>query len=177
MPFASKYRASMSFPLPGEMLETFLVESVAVRDVQGGRAGYRYDIEVVVQGPGGKSGALRAFRGVSEAHPLTFSGYGNPYQLWMLKPEIESLGRRRYRITATGAGARIWLQPEFERLLDHMQALGLLPDGMDEQARDTMLSDYMRMYTHEVRLSVGRYRAKVKRRERQAAEKEDATPG
>jgi len=58
---------------------------------------------------------------VFASHPMTFSGYGNPYQLWCGKPAIDSLGDRRYRVTADGAGARVYSREELERLGAHLQ--------------------------------------------------------
>jgi len=92
MPFARKFRAMMNFPFPGDVVGDFTVESVNVRDEQGGAEGYVYGVSMVLRGPGGQQGVQRALKSLFAQHPTTFSGYGNPYQLWFRKAEIESLG-------------------------------------------------------------------------------------
>ena len=170
MPFAIKFRATMGFPFPGDELDGLVVESVDVRNIHGGRGGYRYDVHMVLCGPGGQAAVRQAIKPLCEAHPTTFSGYGNPYQLWLQKPEIESLGDKRYAISAQGAGARIWLKQELVRLLDYMDERGALPEELDLPAREAFLSAYLGEYTHEIRLMVGRYQSKVRRLEKGAAE-------
>ena len=126
MPFAVKFRAAMGFPFEGDTVGGFTVESVDVRDRRSGEEGYVYEAKIVVHGPGGKQGVWRALKPIFSSHPTTFSGYGNPYQLWIHRPEIVSLGDKRYEVNVRGAGARIHLAPELVRFLEHLEEKGHL---------------------------------------------------
>ena len=128
MPFAKKFRAMIDFPFAGDRIGDFLVEEVDVRDVQGGSMGYIYGVHMVLRGPGGQTGVRRALKKIVASHPLTFSSYGNPYQLWFRKPTltIESLGEQRYAVQVEGAGVRIYIEKEFHRFLDYLEAAGVL---------------------------------------------------
>ena len=54
MPFADKFRAMMNFPLPGDTVGAFLVESVDVGHESGGPGIYKYAVRLVLRGPGGR---------------------------------------------------------------------------------------------------------------------------
>jgi len=168
MPFAIKFRAMMDLPFAGDTIEGFCVESVDVghRGIGSGR--YVYPIRLVLQGVGGQAGVRRALKAMLTSHVTTFSGYGTPYQLWFAKPEVESLGDRRYAVTVEGAGSRFWLDDELQRFLDHLRAIGMLADGPGLPSVETVVEEYIEGYRAEISRKVGRYRSKVKRRERAA---------
>ena len=159
MPFAKKFRAMMDFPFPGDAIGDFTVERVDVRDEWGHPEGYVYAVAMVLRGPGGQQGVKRALASFFAQHPTTFSGYGNPYQLWFRKPEIESLGDRRYAVTVKGAGVRIFLDQELERLLAYLEHEGHL-QGED---RGALLAAYLEAYRAEIKRMVDRYRRRLDR--------------
>jgi hypothetical protein len=161
MPFASKFRAMMGFPFAGDTLEGFDVESVEVRDApHTGSGGYVYDVRLVLCGPGGQAGVRRALKALFAHRPVTFSGYGNPYQLWFGKPAIESLGEGRYAVTVEGGGARIYLEDELARFLAYLQDTGHLAAG---EGGEAAIEAYLARYQREIRLQVGRYRSRLRR--------------
>ena len=160
MPFAKKFRAMMNFPFPGDTVGDFTVESVDVWDERGGAEGYVYGVEIVLRGLGGQQGVRRALKSLFAQHPTTFSGYGNPYQLWFRKPEIESLGDKCYLVRVKGAGARIYLAPELERFLRYLEDNGHLT-AQPEPASETPVEDYLELYRAEVKSQVGRYRRRL----------------
>lgn len=159
MPFAKKFRAMMDFPFPGDRVGDFLVESVSVEDEWGHPEGYVYAVRMVFQGPGGKQGLLQTLRPFFAQHPTTFSGYGNPYQLWFRKPEVESLGDKRYAVTVKGSGARFYLEQDLERLLAYLEDAGHLtvPD------KQGVLQTYLETYKAEIKRTVDRYRSRLRK--------------
>ncbi len=163
MPFADKFRAMMDFPFAGDAVGAFVVESVEVRHIEEGGGRITYPVRLVLCGPGGQQGALHALRALFASHPMTFSGYGNPYQLWFGKPEIESLGDQRYAITVEGAGARVHLAEELERFLTHLDAQGQLAAPLDPAARAALVKAYLEEYKGEIQRKVGRYRSRLRR--------------
>jgi hypothetical protein len=163
MPFANKFRAMMAFPMAGDTLGDFAVESVDVRDVHESIAGHGYAIEMVLCGPGGKQGVQRALKPLFTQKPMTFSGFGNPYQLWFGRPEVVSLGERRYAVSALAYGARVWLAPEFERLLAYLGAKGQLGEAADPCARPGLIEGYLEEYRHDIALLVSRYHSRLRR--------------
>ena len=167
MPFAKKFRAMMDFPFPGDAIDMFTVESVAVRDERGGSEGYVYGVRLVLQGPGGQQGVRRALRSLFSRHLTTFSGYGNPYQLWFRKPEIESLGEKRYEVRVKGVGVRIALRPELDRFLAHLEDNGDLAVSDDPADRENLIETYLEQYRSEIKRKVDRYRRKLSKEERQ----------
>ena len=158
MPFANKFRAMMGFPFPGDAIGDFTVESVDVRDEWGHPEGYAYSVAMVLCGPGGKQGVKRALGPFFAQHPTTFSGYGNPYQLWFGKPEVESLGDRRYAVTVKGSGVRIFLEQDLERVLGHLVELGHLA----EEDVEGLLEAYLDAYRADIKRSVDRYRRRLR---------------
>ena len=160
MPFADKFRAMMGFSFAGDGVGGFVVESVDVRHESGGAGRYAYPVRMVLRGPGGRQGVLRALKALFASHPMTFSGYGNPYQLWFGKPEIESLGDQRYAVTVEGAGARVFLAEELERFLAYLGAHGQLAE---QTAQKTLVEAYLEEYKAEIQRQVGRYRSKLHR--------------
>jgi hypothetical protein len=165
MPFAKKFRAMMDFPFAGESIGDFTVESVEVRDEQGGSEGYVYGVRMVLRGPGGQQGVRRALKSMFSLHPTTFSGYGNPYQLWFRKPTIESLGDKRYRVTVKGSGARIYLEPELDRFLGYLAENGHLAAHPDSTASDALVERYLNQYRAEIKRTVDRYRRRLAKAE------------
>jgi hypothetical protein len=162
MPFATKFRAMMGFPFAGDTLGDLIVERVDVRDEPSACPGvHAYVAEMILSGPGGQKGVRDALKPLLARHPFTFSGYGNPYHLWFGKPEIESLGDRRYAVRVQGAGARIPMEEELARLLEHLCGEGLL--ALDEAARDELVQRYLADYQAEIRRAVSRYRSRLRR--------------
>lgn len=99
MPLAKKFRAMMDFPFPGDTMGNFIVESVDVYVVKEDKGGIVYGVRMALSGPGKVQNVQQAIKALFSQHPTTFSGFGNPYQLWFMKPEIESLGEQRYAVT------------------------------------------------------------------------------
>ena len=161
MPFANKFRAMMDLPVPGDTAGDFLIEHVDVSHAAGDRWGYTYDVRVVLRGPGGKSGVRRTFTPLLSKRVTTFSSYGNPYQLWFGKPEVASLGDRRYALQVEGIGVRIDLAGELERFLDSIAGQD---DATDEPVPPVQLVEsYLEQYRIEVDRRVARYRLRLKR--------------
>jgi hypothetical protein len=163
MPFATKFRAMMDLPFPGDDLGGFTVESVDVSHRSGGPGLYAYSVRMVLSGPGGQSGVRHALKPLLSAHPTTFSGYGNPYQLWFGKPEIESLGDKRYAVSMEGAGARVSLAQELDRFLAALDEGGQLAAQADRAARETLVEGYLERYRTEIKRSVDRYRRRLRK--------------
>jgi len=155
----------IEFPFAGDTVGGFAVESVDVRDEPGGPGRYAYSAEIVLHGPGGQQGVRRALKTLFSSHPMTFSGYGNPYQLWLGKPEIESLGDRRYAVRAKGAGARVFLEDELVRFLRYLDEKGQLATRPDQVVRETLVETYLKRYRAEIRRKVDRYRSRLRRTE------------
>lgn len=160
MPFASKFRAMMDFPFPGDIIGGLEVESVEVTDEHGDTGRYAYHARMILRGSGGESGVRQALKAMFALHPMTFSGYGNPYQLWFGKPAIEALGDKRYQVTVDGAGARVYLREELERFLTHLGERGWLPEGRD---REALVRAYLDDYMAEIKRKVDRYRGRLRR--------------
>jgi hypothetical protein len=163
MPFASKFRAMMGFPFAGETVGGYAVESVHVTDEHGDTGRYAYHARMVLRGSGGAEGVRQALKAMFAQHPMTFSGYGNPYQLWCGKPTIESLGEKRYEVTVDGAGARVYLEEELERLLGYLEERGLLAEEARGQSRGALLAAYLEGYKGEIKRQVDRYRGRLRR--------------
>jgi len=163
MPFAIKFRAMMDLPLAGETVGGLIVESVEVGHEGKGPGLYGYALRIVLQGPGGQEGVRRALKALFASHPLTFSGYGNPYQLWFGKPEIESLGEQRYAVSAEGAGARVFLEEELERFLGYLAENGQLAAGCEQTGGETLVRGYLQEYRAEIGRKVARYRSALRR--------------
>ncbi len=161
MPFAKKFRAMMNFPFPGDTIGDFSVESVDVHDEQGGGDGYVYGVQMVLKGPGGVQGVQRALKPLFSQHPTTFSGYGNPYQLWFRKPEFENLGEQRYAVTVKGAGARVYLEPELRRFLQYINEDNHLAVPSDAAAQEALVEAYLERYRTEIKRQVERYNRKL----------------
>jgi hypothetical protein len=164
MPFANKFRAMMNLPFAGDTLGDFAVESVDVRHGSGS-LGYAYSVRMVLRGPGGQQGVRRALKDLLSAHPTTFSGYGNPYQLWCGKPEIEPLGDQCYGVRVEGAGARIFLQEELERFLAILDEGGQLAARPNQADREALVETYMEQYRAEIKRKVDRYRGRLRKTE------------
>ena len=164
MPFANKFRAMMDLPFAGETLGGFEVESIDVSHRSDER-GYAYSVRMVLSGPGGQQGVRHALRKLLSAHPTTFSGYGNPYQLWFGRPEIESLGDQRYAVRVEGAGTRLHLAQELNRFLADLDEKGRLSTHHDRADRETLVDEYLDQYRAEIKRQVDRYRRKLRRTE------------
>ena len=161
MPHASKFRAMMDFPFPGDTIGGLTVESVDVWDEHGGGDGYAYGIRMVLCGPGGVQGVQRALRGLLAQHPTTFSGYGNPYQLWFRKPEIEGLGAQRYAVSVKGAGVRVYLEPDLARFLQYLSDENHPAAPADPAAQAALVEAYLERYRGEIKRRVERYNRKL----------------
>jgi hypothetical protein len=177
MPFAKKFRAMMDMPFAGDRIGEFDVESIDVRDEWGAPEGYAYSIHMVLRGLGGEQGVRRALKPMFSQHPTTFSGYGNPYQLWFHKPEIEGLGDRRYAVIARGAGARIFLEQDLDRFLDYLGEKGLLADRPDPAAREALIEAYLEQYRAEIKRLVDRYKRKLGKEQTNPAQADEASYG
>ena len=170
MPFADKFRAMMDFPFAGDTLGGFDVESVDVSH-HGGSAGiYCYDVRLVLYGSGGQQGVRRALKTLFASHPTTFSGYGNPYQLWFGKPEIECLGDRRYEVRVEGGGARTYLQDDLARFLDYLVAEGIVTTDPEPAAQAEQVEAYLERYRAEIQRHVNRYRYRLRKLERESTD-------
>ena len=165
MPFATKFRAMMDFPFAGDTVGDFVVESVDVQHEPRGSGRYDYPVRIVLRGPGGQQAVRRTLKDLLCSHCTTFSGYGNPYQLWFARPEIESLGDRRYAVTVEGAGSRVFLEDELERFLGYLGETGQLAAPLDPVARETLVEEYLEGYRGEVKRMVDRYRRRLRRAE------------
>ena len=162
MPFAKKFRAMMAFPFAGDSLGDFVVESVDIRDVAGDFGQHGYSVEMVVRGPGGKQAVKRTVGGLLSNRPITFSSYGNPYQLWAGSLEIESLGDKRYAVTARGAGVPIALESALQRFLNYLEDEEVVTS---EQELAEVVKTYLDQYRDDIRRDVGRYRSRLRRTE------------
>ncbi len=167
MPFAKKFRAMMEFPLAGDTLCTFTVESVEVRDVAGDFGQHGYSVHMVLKGLGGQQGVRRTVGALLGARPVTFSSYGNPYQLWCGRPEVESLGDKRYSVTARGAGVPIALEEALLRFLHELDSEGLFCEQPGEMDLPRIVASYLDRYRDDIQRSVSRYSGKLARVERQ----------
>ena len=165
MPFAKKFRAMMDFPFPGDTVGDFTVESVEVWDEQSSSEGHIYGVRMVLHGPGGKQGVKHALKDLFARHPVTFSAYGNPYQLWFRKPEVENLGGKRYEINVKGVGERIYVDEELRRFLAHLIEQGHIANALEPESQEALISDYLVEYQNTIQRQVGRYRRKVKKLE------------
>ena len=161
MPFASKFRAMMDLPFAGDSLGSFTVEGIDVSH-RSGELGYAYSVHMVLSGPGGQQGVRRALKPLLSAHPTTFSGYGNPYQLWFGTPQIESLGDKRYAVRVEGAGARISLAQELDRFLEALNEGGQLAGQASCADREALVEEYLDRYRAEIKRQVDRYRRKIR---------------
>ena len=161
MPLAKKFRAMMDFPFPGDTMGNFTVESVDVYVVKEDKGGIVYGVRMALSGPGKVQNVQQAIKALFSQHPTTFSGYGNPYQLWFMKPEIESLGEQRYAVTVQGAGARVYLEPELMRFLQYLNESNHLAAPSDPAAQETLVETYLERYRLEIQRRVGRYTRKL----------------
>ena len=165
MPFANKFRAMMDFPFAGDTVGGYSVASVDVGHESSGAGHYRYSVRMEVHGPGGRQGVRRALKALFSSHPMTFSGYGNPYQLWFGKPDIESLGDQRYVVRVEGAGSRVFLGDELDRFLEYLHEEGELASRPDEGAQQALIEGYLGEYAAQIRRKVDRYRRRLRRTE------------
>jgi hypothetical protein len=165
MPFAKKFRAMMELPFAGDTLGDLVVESVEVEDVAGDFGQHGYSLRMVLRGPGGQQGVRRTVGALLSARPITFSSYGNPYQLWCGRAEVESLGDKRYAVTARGAGVPIALAEALLRFLHELEDQELLVGGADGKDPEGVVARYLDRYREDIQRSVSRYRSKVAQRE------------
>ncbi len=163
MPFADKFRAMMDFPLPGDSVGAYLVESVDVGHESGGPGIYKYAVRLVLRGPGGQQGVKQALKSLFATHCTTFSGYGNSYQLWFGRPEIENLGDSRYTVRVEGAGARTFLEDDLERFLTYLSDENRLPVPPSLADKKAFVEGYLDQYRAEIKRLVDRYRSKLRK--------------
>ena len=143
MPFANKYRFAMQIPEAGRSLGGFLVESSEVAHHERGDGTIEYPVTLVLVGPGGKPAVRKAIIERFGRGRTTFSGFGNPYQLHFGRFEVESLGARRYQVTALGTGARIDLERELRRFVAYARA-------RRKVANESLLTAYLADYRRDV---------------------------
>jgi len=160
MPFANKFRAMMAFPFAGDTVGAFTVDEVDVGCNPHGSGRYTYPVRLVLRGPGGQQGVRAALKALLRSRRTTFSAYGNAYQLWFARPEIESLGDKRYAVMVEGAGAHVTLKDELQRFVAHLEEARVLEPG-----RGDLVEGYLEGYQAEVKRMVGRYRSKGRRAE------------
>ena len=163
MPFADKFRAMMDFPFAGDTMGAYRVESVDVSHESGGPGIYKYTVRLVLRGPGGQQGVKQALKPLFSAHCTTFSGYGNPYQLWFGRPEIEALGDSRYAVAVEGAGARTYLEDDLARFLIYLSDEGWLQAPPNPAAQEALVGEYLDRYRAEVKRLVDHYRSKLRK--------------
>ncbi|MBN1641308.1 MAG: hypothetical protein JXA09_08730 [Anaerolineae bacterium] len=163
MPFATKFRATMGLPFEGDTIGGFVVEQIEVAHQGEGMGRYIYPVYMVLCGAGGRQGVRAALKDLLAAHAMTFSGYGNAYQLWFGKPQIESLGDKRYAVRVTGAGARVYLEGELERFLGYLDEGGWLAAGPVPAAAHDPVETYMDRYRAQIKHRADRYRGKLRR--------------
>jgi hypothetical protein len=159
----------MGFPFAGDRVGSFVVESVEVGCDPHGSGRYTYPVRLVLRGLGGKQGVREVLKELIRSRTTTFSAYGNAYQLWFSKPEIESLGDKRYAVTVEGAGARVTLADELRRFAAFLEGEvtpGATPAGVDW---NELVGAYLDGYRAEVKRKVGRYRSRLRRIDRAAA--------
>jgi hypothetical protein len=166
MPFANKFRAMMDLPFAGDTVGDFAVESVDVGHEPGGPGLYLYAVHIVLQGPGGQEGVRRALKALFSSQRMTFSGYGNPYQLWFGRLEVESLGEQRYRVSVEGAGARVFLEPELGRFLEYLAENGQLVAEHGQTVRESLVTAYLEQYRAQIARQVARYQSAWHRAEK-----------
>jgi len=143
MPFANKYRFTMQIPEAGRSLGGFLVESSEVAHDERGDGTIRYPVSLVLVGAGGQSAVRREVSARFGCGRTTFSGFGNPYQLQFGRFEVESLGARRYRVTAVGMGVRIDLERELRRFVAYARS-------RRAAVTDALLISYLEDYRRDV---------------------------
>jgi hypothetical protein len=165
MPFANKFRAMMGFPFAGDTVGSFTVEHVDVGCDPHGSGRYTYPVRLVLRGPGGQQGVRQALKSLLSSHQMTFSAYGNAYQLWLARPKIKSLGNKRYAVTVEGAGARVFLEHELRRFLSYLGEEGQLAAEPDGAARETLVEAYLERYQAGIKRKVDRYRRKLRKTE------------
>jgi len=161
MPLAKKFRAMMNFPFAGDAVGAFTVESVDVYVVKEEAGEIEYGGRMVLSGPGEAQDVRRALKAFFKQHPTTFSGFGNPYQLWFRKPETESLGKGRYAVNVKGAGVRFDLEPDLIRFLQYLNEENQLAAPSDASTQETIVKAYLKRYRSEIQSRVGRYDRKL----------------
>jgi hypothetical protein len=163
MPFAIKFRAMMDLPFAGDTVGDLTVEDVEVCHESVGPGQYAYAVRMVLCGPGGQRGVKQALKSLFSSHPMTFSGYGNPYQLWFGKPAIEPLGDQRYAVQIEGAGARVFLDDELYRFLGYLNEQGLSASRPEQVPEELLIEEYLEQYRAQIKRKVDRYRSKLRR--------------
>jgi hypothetical protein len=153
----------MDFPFVGDTVGGFTVERVEVTDEIGDSGLHAYSVRMTLRGLGGKQGVRGALKAVFAAHPTVFSAYGNPYLLWLSRPEIEGLGDRRYAVRIEGAGARVYLKDELRRFLSYLEETGQLAAPADQAACESLIESYLEDYHSETRRKVDRYKRKLRK--------------
>ena len=142
MPFADKFRAMTDFPFPGDTLGDMTVESVEVGHEGRAPWGYCYPIRLVLCGPGGQAGVLRAVKPLFAKRCTTFSGFLYPLpKLRGSQARRGELGDSRYAVTLEGAGARVHLKEDLARFLDYLASEGQLAGAADPAARAALIDD------------------------------------
>ena len=151
MPFANKFILTMQFPKIGDMIGDYAVEESEVECAPIGNGQYSYPTRMILAGKGGQKGVRTALKDLVSKRRFTFSGYGNPYQLWFGKTKVESLTNNRYQVKVNGLGSRVFLERELERYLTYLSEHGFLNKKWSEDAGSEALNAYMELYKAEAR--------------------------
>ena len=162
MPFAKKFRAMMGFPIAGDKIDGFLVESADVWDAwdeKGESQHYVYGVKMTLRGKGGKQGVKAALKSLFNKKILTFSGYGNEYQIGFKTPTITALGDKRYSVEIRGYGIRIYLIQELGRFLKFVRDKAQKTDSMEDSE---LVQEYLLKYRSEIAKIVRNYSKKLK---------------
>jgi len=146
MPFSHKFQMGMGFPKEGQVVGGFTVESVSVShvNIEGGH--YEYPTEMIVNGEGSTSEVKNAFKEFFKARRTLFSGFGNPYQCRHGKMVVQRLEAGRFSITTQGVCIRVYLRPELERFIKHLNESRLIATGTDKAKWKTIIDNYMKEY-------------------------------
>jgi hypothetical protein len=151
MPFANKFILTMQFPKAGDEIGGFTVEESEVECAPRGNGQYSYPTRMILAGKGGQQGVRAALKKLVSKRRFTFSGYGNPYQLWFGKMTVESLPNNRYQVKIDGLGSRVFLERELERYLTYLLEKGFLSKKWSEDSGAKALTEYMEIYKAEAR--------------------------
>ena len=146
MPFAKKYYRVMKFPKEGDIIDSFAVLSINVTHNNLKSGIYEYPTEIIVEGKGGKTRIKAVFKKYFDQRITTFSGYGNPYQMYGGGFEIIALDKNRYKIKAKGIGVRIYLRRELNQFFKFLVENNFSVKKFDEIVQEKIIDDYISKY-------------------------------
>ena len=142
MPFVDQFRRCMNLPNERNVVENFLVQSINVshRNLHDGV--YIFPTELLVIGEGGKADAIKVFKPVFDKRISLFTEYGSLYQCRYEKPEIETVAPKKFKITATGIGCRIYPKQELDAFIQFLKE----STGFTELNSTAIISTYLNYY-------------------------------